>query len=88
MPPFVQASQVPPSAVPTSADVRAAVLDPLRMTPEQTRRLSGLSCARCGGREELRPGGMAYTLSGPDGSGRLAWPVQVCRHHSNTGGTW
>ena len=77
-----------PLALPASADVRAEVLDPVRITHEQYRRLNGLACARCGGTDALRPGGMAHTRSGTDGSGRLAWPVMVCRHHASTGGTW
>jgi hypothetical protein len=74
--------------LPTSADVRAVVLDPLCITLERSWRLSGRAGARCGGLDGLRPGGMGYTASGSDGSGRLAWPVTVCRHHANTGGTW
>lgn len=58
------------------ADVRAKVLDPLAVTHEQTARLRGEKCARCGGRTGLRPGGYAYTAS--EGTGRLGWAVKVC----------
>lgn len=91
MMPLAQATGPGPAVsepLPTSVDVRAAVLDPSQMTAEQSRRLNGSGCARCGGTDGLRPGGYAYTRSGPDGSGRLAWPVKVCQHHANTGGTW
>jgi hypothetical protein len=71
---------------PEAADVRAALLDPLQMTPEQNRQLQGEACARCGGTDDLRPGGMAYMSS--SSNGRLGWPVKVCRHHAHTGGTY
>ncbi|MEU6467474.1 hypothetical protein [Streptomyces sp. NPDC046976] len=74
--------------MPTSTDVRAIPLDLMYATIEQSRRLSGEACARCGGTSGLRPGGMAYTVTGPDGQGRLAWPVRVCAEHAGTGGTW
>lgn len=86
---YVQANagaRLAPSAVPASDDVRAQPIDPLCMTPEQSRRLDGHACARCGGTEDLRPNGMAYTRSGSDGTGRLAWPVKTCRYHAHTGG--
>lgn len=89
MSPFVRAVDASAAAsllVPASSDIRAAVLDPLQMTPEQTRRLYGQACARCRGTDGLRAGGMARTVSGPELLGRLAWPVQVCRHHESTGG--
>jgi len=76
-----------PPAVPTSEDVRAKFHQLLDLGPDQYQRLSGQACARRGGTEHLRSGGMAYTTSGPDGTGRLAWPVRVCRHHAKTGGT-
>ncbi len=49
------------SSSPAYRDVRARVLDLLRMTPEQDRRLSGRACARCGATEGLHEGGYAYT---------------------------
>ncbi|MFC8670014.1 hypothetical protein [Streptomyces sp. NPDC057199] len=70
---------------PVAADVRAALLDPLRMTSEQTSQLQGEACARCGRMDGLSPGGYAYTSSGK--GGRLAHPVRVCRDHRSTGGT-
>ncbi len=86
---FVQATPTGlHSAVPASEDIRATVLDPVSITREQYRRLTGHACARCGGTDDLRPGGMARTRSGPEGAGRLAWPVAVCRHHATTGGAW
>lgn len=89
MSPNVQVTAVHPGHfVPTAEDVRAAVLDFLRLTQEQQRRLHGHACARCGRRDGLRPGGMAYVRSGPDGSGRLGYPVRVCPDHARTGGTW
>ncbi|KMS74187.1 hypothetical protein ACM01_14785 [Streptomyces viridochromogenes] len=78
----------PALIVPSTEDVRAEVLDPLRMTQEQKRRLDGAACARCGRQDGLRPGGMARVLSGPDGTGRLGYPVRVCPDHVHTGGTW
>ena len=89
MSPFMQAgSPRLVGFVPSAEDVRAVVLDLHRVTPGQSRRLNGLACARCGGADDLRPGGTARTTSGPAGSGRLVWPVKVCRDHANTGGTW
>jgi hypothetical protein len=73
---------------PAAADVRAGVLDPLRMTHEQSRQLRGQTCARCARTDALTPGGMAYMASGPDRAGRLGFPVMVCPDHTGTGGTW
>lgn len=58
------------------SDIRTTVLDPLALTPAVRQRLAGLACARCGGTDELRPGGHAYTR-GRNG-GRLGWTVRVC----------
>ncbi len=66
-------------------DVRATVLDPLAVSPEQTARLRGQECARCGGRSGLRPGGYAYTSS--EGAGRLGWAVKVCANSPANLGT-
>lgn len=89
MSPFAQAIAVHLGiSVPTTEDVRAVVHDFLRMTQEQKRRLDGNACARCGRRDGLRPGGMAYVRSGPDGTGRLGYRVRVCPDHERTGGTW
>jgi len=76
------------SGVPATSDIRAEVLDHLSMTAEQRYRLAGHACARCGRRDGLRPGGMARVRSGPDGKGRLGYPVRVCADHERTGGTW
>ncbi|MGW6574945.1 hypothetical protein ACWGAN_22660 [Streptomyces sp. NPDC054945] len=65
------------------ADIRAALLDPLLITPDQTARLRGQRCARCGAAGNLRPGGYAYTAS--EGGGRLGWAVKVCRMCPNWG---
>jgi hypothetical protein len=73
---------------PSVADVRAGVLDSLNMTREQEQQLRGHACARCGRTDGLRPNGMAYMASGPDGRGRLGFPVMVCPDHAHTGGTW
>jgi hypothetical protein len=59
-----------------AADIRVGVRDPLLLSPEEWRRISGLACASCGSCARLRPGGHAYTLTG-DG-GRLGWAVRVC----------
>lgn len=72
---------------PAAADVRAAVLDLSGLTTEQRRALDRQRCARCPRTDQLRPNGYAYTTSGEDGAGRLAWPVDVCPEHLNTGGT-
>lgn len=74
-------------SAPASVDIRAAVLDPLRMTAQQTRQIHGECCARCPRTDGLSPGGMAYMASGTDG-GRLGFPVSVCPDHRDTGGTW
>lgn len=73
---------------PTSADIRSDVHDPLSMTREQNRQLHAQACARCPRTDNLRPGGMAYVRSGPDGEGRLGYAVAVCPDHADTGGTW
>lgn len=73
---------------PAAADIRAGVLDPLQVTPEQTGQLHGASCARCPRTDGLSPGGMAYVASGPEGKGRLGYPVRVCPDHKDTGGAW
>jgi hypothetical protein len=76
------------SVVPASEDIRAAGLDPVSITREQYWRLTGHACERCAGTDGLRACGMAPTRSGPEGAGRLAWPVVACRHHAATGGAW
>lgn len=74
-------------AYPAARDVRVGVLDLLLLTPRQRLQLDGMVCARCSRRDDLRPGGHAYTRRGPEDSGRLAWSVRVCPDHRNTGGT-
>ncbi|GAA3663652.1 hypothetical protein GCM10022420_048210 [Streptomyces iranensis] len=76
---FLTRVVLPSSRSPAFLDVRAKVLDLLHITPEQDRRLSGQACARCGATDGLHQGGFAYTASGPDGQGRLGWPVKVCQ---------
>lgn len=90
MPPYTQSTGEGISlfrAYPAARDVRVGVLDLLRVTPHQRRQLDGTACARCPRTDGLRPAGYAYTRRGPGDSGRLAWPVQVCPDHRNTGGT-
>jgi anti-sigma regulatory factor (Ser/Thr protein kinase) len=57
-------------------DVRTGVLDLGGLTHEQTARLRGLACARCGCAEGLRPAGHAYTFSSRTGC--LGWAVRAC----------
>ncbi|MGW2748126.1 DUF6415 family natural product biosynthesis protein [Streptomyces sp. NPDC001450] len=54
--------------LPATIDIRAEVLDPLRMTAEQTHCLNGNACTRCGRTDGPRPGGLAYTAVGRDGA--------------------
>lgn len=74
-------------AYPAERDVRVGVLDLLGLSPRQRLQLGGTACARCPRTDCLRPGGYAYTRSGPEDAGRLAWLVQVCPDHRSTGGT-
>ncbi|MFI6341213.1 hypothetical protein [Streptomyces sp. NPDC050535] len=67
-----------------AADVRARVLDLVRLTPEQGQQLNGRRCARSSRTDDqLRPGGFAYTTGT---GGHLAWPVRVCPGHMDTEG--
>lgn len=63
------------------SDVRTGALDPLAITQQQGTQLRGEACARCPRRDNLSPGGFAYMTSGPDGTGRLGYPVRVCPDH-------
>lgn len=64
-----------PSSRRTDTDVRALDLDGRHLTADQRERLHGRACARCGGRDGLRPAGYAYVLM--RGS-RYGYPVRVC----------